>query len=81
MSTKISIKSRVRTDEQLGFHLYDDCLDDFGAGDGAPVPPVYLRFDGVPVQLQTLNSGGAIVTVAMPRALARELGLLPLKAC
>jgi len=77
MSTNISIKSRVRTNEQPGFHLYDDCLDEFGAGDGAPEPPVYVRLDGVSVQLETLNSGGASVTVAMPRELARELGLLP----
>jgi hypothetical protein len=79
MSTKASIKSCVRTDQQPGFHLYDDVLDDFGARDGAPEPPVYLRLDGVSVQLETLNSGGASVTVAIPREMARELGLLPLE--
>lgn len=79
MSTKASIKSRIRTDEQAGFNLYDDVLDEFGARDGAPEPPVYLRLDGVLVQLETLDGGGASVTVAIPRAIARELGLLPLE--
>lgn len=79
MSTKNSIKARHRTSERPGFHLYDDVLDSLGARDGAPKPPVYLCLDGVPVQLETLNGAGASVTVAIPRALARELGLLLLE--
>ena len=47
MSTKASIKSRIRTREQPGFNLYDDVLDDVGARDGAPESPVYVRLDGV----------------------------------
>ncbi len=79
MSTSSSIKARHRTCERPGFHLYDDVLDCLDAREGAPEPPVYLRLDGVAAQLETLNSGGAIVTVALPREMARELGLLPLK--
>ena len=77
MSTKSSLRSRSRTKERPGFHLYDDVLDELAAIDGDPETPVYLRLDGVSVQLETLSSGGASVTVALPRELARELGLLP----
>ena len=77
MSTKSSIKWRHRANERPGFHLYDDVLDAFGAEEGAPEPPVYLRLDGVQVQLETLGEHGASVTVTLPRELARELGLLP----
>lgn len=79
MSTKSSVKARSRTSERPGFHLYDDVLDSLDARDGAPEPPVYLRLDGIAAQLETLNSGGATVTVALPREMARELGLLTLE--
>jgi hypothetical protein len=79
MSTKSSIKARHSTSEQPGFHLYTDVLDSLDVRDGAPEPPVYLRLDGVAAQLETLNSGGATVTVVLPRGMARELGLLPLE--
>lgn len=77
MSTKVTIKSRAQTDTRPGFHLYDDVLDSFGAKAGELEPPVYLRLNGVTVQLETLAAGGATLTVALPRELARELGLLP----
>ncbi len=88
MSTKVSIKWRRRTEGQAGFHLYDDVLDELlfegneaaAAEDGAAAPaepPVYLRLDGVAVEVQTLATGGASVTVTIPRDIARELGLLP----
>lgn len=73
MSTKSSIKWKDHTEDGPGYHLYDDCLDDF---DGSQEPPVYLRPDGMPVELATCD-GGASVTVTIPRAVARELGLLP----
>lgn len=76
MSTKATIKSRTRTEELPGFHLYDDVLDDF-AGDAEVEPPVYLTLEGVAVELQTRCPGGDWVTLAIPRALARELGILP----
>lgn len=79
MSTKSSIKARRRTCERPGFHLYDDVLDSLDAREGAPEPSVYLRLDGIAAQLETLNGGGAMVTVALPRETARELGLLPLE--
>ena len=75
MSTKVSIKWREGTSTQPGFHLYDDCMD--SVGDGASMPPVYLRLDGVAVELQTLAAAGASLTIVFPRALACELGLLP----
>jgi len=77
MSTKSSIKARSHTKDRPGFHLYDDVLDELAAIDGDPETPVYLRLDGVSVRLETLSSGGASVTVALPREMARELGLLP----
>lgn len=76
MSTKVTIKSRLPAAGQPGFHLYDDVLDDFG-DKGEEEPPVHLRLEGVAVELQTLDGGGATVTIALPRELARELGLLP----
>jgi hypothetical protein len=79
VSTKVSIKWRQRTEGQAGFHLYDDVLDEF-IFEGAAAPaesPVYLRLDGVAVEVQTLSTGGASVTVTIPRDIARELGLLP----
>jgi len=78
MSTKISLKWRQRTPEHPGFHLYDDVLDEFVSSDDGLEPPVYLCLDGVQVQLETLGTEGASVTVSLPRELARELGLLPL---
>ena len=75
MSIKATIKSRGRTAERPGFHLYHDVLDSFGSEDEAE-SPVYLRLDGVAATVQTLDSGGATVTVVLPRELARELGLL-----
>lgn len=77
MSTKVTIKSRARTGTRPGFHLYDDVLDSFGDKAGEAEPPVYLRLDGVSVQLETLATGGATLTIALPRKLAQELGLLP----
>jgi hypothetical protein len=53
MSTKTSIKSSVHTDDQPGFHRLVDLLNDFGAADGAPEPPVYLRIDGVSCRRRT----------------------------
>lgn len=79
MSTKSSIKARHGTSERPGFHLYEDVLDSLDVGDGAPEPPVYLRLDGIAARLETLSSGGATVTVALPRGRARELGLLPME--
>ena len=76
MSTKSSIKSRAQSEGMPGFHLYEDACDRFGLDEDVE-PPVYLSLEGVAVQLETLGNGGAAVTVAIPRELARELGLLP----
>lgn len=76
MSTKASIKWQQQSSGLPGFHLYDDVLDAFGS-EGKGESPVYLRLDGVAAQVETLPSGGAAVTVVLPRQTARELGLLP----
>lgn len=76
MSTKASIKWRHQAAGLPGFHLYDDVLDSFGSETNGE-PPVYLRLDGVAAQMETLPTGGAAVTVVLPREAARELGLLP----
>ena len=71
MSTKSSIKWKQQTDTEAGFHLYDDVLDAYRDGE----PPVYLRLDGVACELVTQTIGVSVV-VTIPRAIARELGLL-----
>ncbi len=74
MSTKSSIKWKEHTEDGPGYHLYDDFLDRFNDD---TEPPVYLRLDGVHVELMTFTDvAGASVTVRLPRAMARELGLL-----
>ena len=77
MSTKVGIKWREGTPTQPGYHLYDDCMDSLVVDEGDSEPPVYLRLDGVAVQLQTLATAGASVTIVFPRDLARELVLRP----
>lgn len=74
MSTKCTLKWKEHSECEPGYHLYDDVLDGF---DENQEPPVYLRLDGVQVELATLGRGGVSVTVALPRMIARELGLLP----
>ena len=75
MSTKCSLKWKEQTEDAPGYHLYDDALDALcDAGDGEQ--PVYLRLDGVHVELETLVAGGVSVTFSLPRATARELGLI-----
>lgn len=76
MSTKRSIKWKVQTDGQPGYHLYDDAMDELINKEKEP--PVYLSLEGVQVELTTNCGAGACVTVKIPRAIARELGLLAL---
>jgi hypothetical protein len=76
MSTKVSIRWRDRRENQPGFHLYEDVLDSLGVDKDDLEAPVYLRLDGVSLDLHMSNAGGASVTIALPRELARELGLL-----
>jgi hypothetical protein len=71
MSTKSTIKYREATDDAPGFHLYDDVI--YGADRGE----VYLEISGIHAEMSTLSEGGVTVTLALPRDLARELGLLP----
>jgi hypothetical protein len=76
MSTKVTMKWRAQSVSQPGFQLYEDVLDSLGDDVDRDDVPVYLRLDGVTLDLHTLPGGGASVTVALPRELARELGLL-----
>lgn len=82
MSTKATLKSRLQVDGQPGFHLYDDVVAEMASepaenGGTATNPPVYLTMESVEVELRTLPSGGAAVTLTIPRDMARELGLVP----
>lgn len=72
MSTKSSIKWREQTDDAPGFHLYYDCLETMMDAEA----PVYLRLDGVHVELETQGAGATLIA-EIPRELARALGLLP----
>jgi len=47
-------------------------MDDHAVGNG----PVYLRLEGVQVHLETLDRGGAVVTISIPEETAKELGLI-----
>lgn len=78
MSTKVTLKWRDHAAGEAGFHLFWDALDSFLSDDEA-ARPVYLQLDGVDVRLHTLGTGGASVLVAIPRDLAHELGLLPVR--
>lgn len=73
MSTKCSIKFREQEGEMPGFHLWEEAFEKLDHGDNARV---YLRLDGVPAGLETMNSGGASVFVALPREIAIALGLV-----
>lgn len=71
MSTRSSIKWNKPGDGEVGYHLYDDVMDQFDEAE----PPVYLELEGVQVEVSTMENG-ACVTVTLPRRIARELGLL-----
>ncbi len=79
MSTKVTIKSRPRSDSdsEPGFRLYDDVLDEWLSEFDGTEQPVYLFLEGVEAEMRTLEEGGAEVTVKLPRELARALGLVP----
>lgn len=76
MSTKSSIKWSQEEPGKPGFHLYDDVMFDL---QGVEDPPVFLQISGVQVELHTMESGGASVTMEIPRQMAIELGLLSQK--
>lgn len=76
MSTKVTMRWRAQTASQPGFQLYEDVMDSLGDDADRDDAPVYLRLDGVKLDVHTLDGGGASVTVVPPRELARELGLL-----
>ena len=70
MSTKVSINFGVDETSGMTVHLYEECLepDDF---------PVFLELSGVKeVSIEVADNGNR-VTVAIPRGLAKKLGLLP----
>ena len=72
MSTKASLSYWVDEATGMTAHLYEECLlpDD---------APVYLELTGLrEVSLDTTERG-IDVTMAIPRALAEKLNLLPVK--
>lgn len=76
MSSKVTLSSRPQEGGSPGFRLYEDVLDQFGADQGSNAP-VYLRLEGVRAELSTLEQPDTcVVTVALPRELAVELGLV-----
>jgi hypothetical protein len=74
VSSKSTIKWRDVADSKPGFHLYEDALDFTVESEESPV---YLRLDGVEVDVSATPAGGTSVTVVLPRETARALGLLP----
>lgn len=74
MSTKIGLKASESNDAKPSFYLYKEMT--FTDPANEPESPVYLRLDGVQVQMETIEGGGARVTVEIPRNMARELGLI-----
>lgn len=79
MSTKVTIRSSSPTEGTPGFHLYEGAVEAMVSADDAE-PPVYLQLEGVQAELQTLEGGGVLLTVSLPRSVARELGLIPFTA-
>jgi hypothetical protein len=73
MSTRSTIKYREQDGDAPGFHLYEDA---FEVRDVGGLAPVYLDIVGVDAELSTLGSGGGLVSLALPRELARALGIL-----
>jgi hypothetical protein len=76
MSAKKSIKCRIKTTHSPGYHLYESVFYEDDADS-----PVWLQLDGVHVALKTLDgwANGVEVTIVLPRAIARELGLVSLE--
>lgn len=76
MSTKNPIKWKEAQGDSPGFQVYTDVTEEWGLQKDEEAP-VYLRLEGVAVQLETLAGGGATVSVRLPAQIARELGLIP----
>jgi len=70
MSTKVSLIYCVDETSGTAVHLYEECLepDDF---------PVFLELSGMKEAAIEVTDSGNRVTVAIPRGLARKLGLVP----
>ena len=70
MSTKASLMYIVDEASGTSAHVYEECL--------APADfPVFLEISGVSEVSIDVTPHGTDVTVAIPRALAAKLGLLP----
>ncbi len=77
MRTKFTLRSQGRCGDEPGFQLYHDLFEEIACEGSGSEPPVYLCLEGVEVELHTIRQGGATVTVKLPRATARALGLVP----
>lgn len=70
MSTKASLTYLVDEASGTSAHVYEECF--------APADfPVYFELSGVPEVSIDVTPHGTDVRVAIPRALAAKLGLLP----
>ncbi len=67
MSTKFTVKSQHRDGDEPGFHLYHDVLEEMACEADGSEPPLYLRLEGVEVELQTVREGGVTVGQDSPR--------------
>lgn len=70
MSTKISITLCVDEASGTKAHVYDECFSE-------DVHPIYLELSGLKELTVDMDERGTVVKVAIPRALASKLGLLP----
>lgn len=77
MSTRVPFAWRQYESGKAGYCLYEDVLDEMAAESGGPEAPIYLQLEGVQVSVETMNTGGAALTVTLPRELAKALGLVP----
>lgn len=77
MSTKFTLRSQGRCGDEPGFQLDQDLFEDIACERSGSEPPVYLGLEGVEAELHTIRQGGTTVTVNLPRATARALGLVP----
>lgn len=70
MSTKVSITFCIDEPSGTKAHLYEECL-------ALDNDPIYLELTGVTdISLDVDEHAGTTVNVAIPRELARKLGLL-----
>jgi hypothetical protein len=66
MSTKATIRHHHGSENEPSWHLYEEVFEE---------GVVYLALEGVAVEMQTLDTGGAALVVRLPLETAKQLGL------